>query len=117
MAITEKTRLEMEAGVRANMTHAGKKPRPHNVAMRLENAMLRQERLAQIQAWQREGRIAVSAVMELAVASGLTPVQRIAVKVGDLQFTDPVAKTYGEWPSELLLANVALALEAGQDRK
>jgi hypothetical protein len=76
------------------------------------------ERHLQLKSWEADGRIRIVRMLDEAktIARGLA-VHYTVVRIGSkLEFDDRNAEAQGGWPSELFMAQIALALEANQDK-
>jgi len=114
MPITERTRLEMEAGAKAVAAQHGKMlPADY-----MEAVLRTADRHAQLKAWEAEGRIRVEKMAARDPNTGYTMMRWIEIKIGSkLCFdTRETEHDMGSFPSELLIAQIALALEANQDK-
>ena len=109
MALSEKTILEMEAGARAVAKYNSDDPMS---VEQMENTLKIAHRYAQYQKWEREGRIST-----YTLRGDDRPQRFRQIHYGSLVFTDRDAEEHGSFPSELLIAQIALALTAGQDKK
>lgn len=119
MPFTEQTKQEMIAGARAvaaaNGLHVTITPDY------MEAVFNTQKRMAAIRAWEKEGVIAIEKRQTVATQQPGWPYQRFVtwtvVHVGPHEFEDRDAEMKGIFPSELLLAQVALCLAAGEAEK
>lgn len=116
MPITEQTRLEMQAGAKAVANTRGITLAPDYFDAVLRTA----DRHAQLMAWEAEGRLRIAKrVLYPPLDTGSTGSTRwIEIQIGTkLKFdTRETEKDMGAFPSELLIAQIALALEANQDK-
>ena len=113
MPLSERTIEEMKAGAAALAAHAGQ----HGISPAYMEAMIRtQERAKWLVSLEKEGRIKIvkQARYRTNVKEDAT---RTEVFVGDNKFTDESAELTGAFPSEVLVAQVAMALAAGEDIK
>lgn len=117
MALSDRTIEEMRAGALAVAKHAG----ANGLDEAYMEAMLRtQVRAAWLKTLAREGRIMIETVSENRHKVGHNGTQLVAynvVHVGDNKFRDEVAELTGAWPSEVLTAQIVLALGAGEAEK
>lgn len=118
--ISDRTRAEMEAGALAVAKAAGKNSLPPGY---MEALLKTQDRHKLFRQWEREGKIHVNRVAThspyIDPSDGMPPVQwRTVVRVLSrtrkeyATFTDEIAEAAGGFPSEVLIANIALALSA-----
>ena len=115
MPITERTRLEMQAGARAIANTRGVTLAPDYFDAVLRTA----DRHAQLMLWEAEGRLRIEKKMDWAPYGTINPVNQrwIEIHIGKLIFdTRETEQDMGSFPSELLIAKIALALEANQDK-
>jgi hypothetical protein len=76
------------------------------------------ERHLQLKSWEAAGRIRILRMLDdgKITARGMA-VHYTVVRIGSkLRFDDRNAEAQGGWPSELFMAQIALALEANQDK-
>ena len=116
MALSEKTLLEMEAGARALAKFNSDDLMS---AEQMENTLKIAHRYAQYQKWERDGLISTEWILcyPYIVRENGRPQRFRQIHCGSLVFTDRDAEEHGSFPSELLIAQIALALAAGQDKK
>jgi len=110
--------MEMAAGAQAVANQSGKVLPADYMDAILRTA----DRHAQLKAWEAEGRIHIEKRVsyppyDAAETGGLT-VRWIEIRIGSkLKFdTRETEQDMGSFPSELLIARIALALEANQDK-
>lgn len=112
MALSQKTIDEMKAGAMALANHASK----HGIDEEYMQAMIRtQQRAAWLKRLDSEGKIKLERIIRAntsARVNGKFDVPVTVVHVGDETFDDPSGEMVGAWPSEILVARVALALTA-----
>jgi hypothetical protein len=107
--LSEKTLAEMKAGAEQVAIHANKT----GVDPEYMEAMIRtQQRAAWLKKREAEGKIEIVRTCRPnpGIDKHVAPVT--IVKVGDELFDDPNGELVGAWPSEVLVARVALALGA-----
>ena len=114
MPVTERTKLEMMAGAKALAAARGV-----NVTISpeyMDAVFNTQKRMACIRAWEKEGIITIEKRQEIKAPDMIgvrtMPVTWTIIHVGKHEFEDRDAESKGIFPSELLLANVALCIEA-----
>lgn len=113
MPITEQTRREMEAGARA-VANISRSVLPPDY---LEAVLRTADRHAQLMAWEAQGRLRIEKKTDWALYGTVT--QRwIEISIGSkiTYDTRETEQDMGSFPSELLIAKIALALEANQDK-
>ena len=115
--LSQKTLDEMRAGAEQLARHANK----NGVDEDYMAAMIRtQQRAAWLKTLEQEGKITIFRSIRkhtsIKVVDGKLDMQVTIVKVGDEEFDDPNGELVGAWPSEVLVARVALALTAGQGK-
>lgn len=107
MPISEKTLAEMEAGALALAKSRGETELSPGY---LEAIVRTQMRYNCMRAWEKEGKITIEPVI-------LDNTRRAAayklIHCGDVTFDDRDAESRGAYPSEVLIANIALALSSG----
>lgn len=111
MPLSEQTIAEMKAGMGAVAKAGGQEV--DNAYM---DAMIRTGiRAKWLRDQEKAGKIKIEKVMRRNTGGQRTPGDgfEFMVRVGTEQFWDPNACLLGYWPSEVLLAQVALALGAG----
>ena len=116
MPITAQTRLEMEAGALALAKQRGQNSLPEGY---MDAVIRTHERHLQLKSWEAAGRIRIERRLDDMKMRGLHGVacHYTLVHIGSaLHFDDRNAEALGGWPSELFMAQVALALEANQDK-
>jgi hypothetical protein len=114
MPITEQTRREMEAGALALAKLRGQDTLPPGY---MEAVIRTHERHLQLKSWEAAGRIRIIRLMDDSKTARGCTVHYTVVRIGSqLEFDDRNAEAQGGWPSELFMAQIALALEANQDR-
>jgi hypothetical protein len=124
MPLSDKTLAEMEAGALALANQHGENALPpgYMEAMTgyMEAMIRRQERHRLLKAWEKEGKITVERVMR---PTRVNPeaIQMMTsynlIHCGDVIFDDVDAESRGAYPSEVLIANIALAISSGQCNK
>lgn len=102
----------MEAGARAAHKAAGAPLSPTYMA----DIMRTQERMAQLKKWERDDKVKIEFATRYRTNTE-EPIRATIVHVGELQFQDLHAQEVGSWPSEVLIAEIALALMAGQGNR
>lgn len=111
MGLSQRTIDEMKAGMKQVAAHSGN----GDVSDDYMDAMIRTGvRAKWLRDREREGRLRIEKVMRAATNTktpGEVPVY--IVYIGQEQFADDNACLTGCWPSEVLMAHVALALGAG----
>ena len=116
MPITAQTRLEMEAGALALAKQHGQ----NSLSEGYMDAVIRtHERHLQLKSWEAAGRIRIERRLDHIKMQALKGVSChfTIVHIGSfLHFDDRNAEALGGWPSELFMAQIALALEANQDK-
>lgn len=113
MALSQKTIEEMRAGAATVAAHAS----TNGIDPAYMEAMIRtQQRAAWLKDQQKAGFCAVVNINRHNT-NDKTHATYTVVKVGDEVFDDVNAELTGGWPSEVLLARVALAISAGQGAK
>lgn len=113
--LSEKTRLEMEAGAKALAVNNGI---DEALAPEYMAAIIRtQQRMRQLQIWENDRKVEIEYTSHMNVGrDGMQ--HRAYVHVLDANgrrwtaFDDALAERCGGWPSEVLMANIALALQA-----
>lgn len=119
MPLSERTIAEMRAGAATVAAHAG----AHGIDEAYMEAMIRtQQRAKWLKVLQSEGRVRVEQQSRPHTSSkvneqGIRISTRTVVWVGDNEFTDESAELTGAFPSEVLVAQVAMALAAGEGEK
>ena len=109
MPITAQTRLEMEAGALALAKQRGQNSLPEGY---MDAVIRTHERHLQLKSWEAAGRIRIERKLD-----HIKPCHYTIVHIGSsLHFDDRNAEAVGGWPSELFMAQIALALEANQDK-
>lgn len=117
MGMSEKTRLEMEAGARQLAVVRGEDLSPEYMAAALRT----QERDAQLRRWITGNKVKVLDPARYIAGTVRykrdlmpdTPTHVVLKVLPDgPEFTDKEAEKNGGYPSELLIANLALALQA-----
>lgn len=111
MPLSEQTIAEMKAGMGAVAKAEGRQ-----IDSDYMDAMIRTGiRAKWLADQQKSGKIRIEKVVRRNTGGAKTPGDafEFVVHVGLEQFTDPNACLLGYWPSEVLLAQVALALGAG----
>lgn len=111
--LSERTIAEMRAGAETLAKHANKS----GVSEDYMQAMIRtQQRAAWLKTLEQEGRIRIERCIRphtaIKVLEGKLDYTVTLVRVGDETFDDPNGELVGAWPSEVLVARVALALGA-----
>lgn len=114
--LSQKTIDEMRAGAEQLARHANK----NGVDEAYMEAMIRtQQRAAWLKALERDGKIVIERSIRrftsIKVEDGKLDYPVTLVKVGTEIFDDPNGELVGSWPSEVLVARVALALGATGD--
>lgn len=115
MPLSEKTLDEMRAGALEVAKNAG----AGFVDPAYMEAMIRTQQRAQfLKSLEQEGKIRIERVLrphtsDIEKRHGYNG-QKTLVWVGQHSFEDPSGELTGAWPSEVLVANVALALAAGE---
>lgn len=114
--LSQKTIDEMRAGAEQLARHANK----NGVDETYMEAMIRtQQRAVWLKALEREGKIKIERIVRphssIRVAGGQLDYPVTLVMVGAETFDDPNGELVGSWPSEVLVARVALALGATGD--
>lgn len=114
MPITEQTRREMEAGAKAIANTSGYKLPADYVDVVLRTA----DRHAQLMLWEAEGRIRIEKMTGVDPATGCVEARWLEIRIGSkiTYDTRETEQDMGSFPSELLIAKIALALEANQDK-
>jgi hypothetical protein len=103
----------MAAGAAAVAAHA----RDVSVSPELiERAFATAERSKALCHWQSEGKCHIEQVIRPHTNMRIGRTFR-EVSVGGLKFSEPDVEQVGGWPSELLFAQIALAVTAGQWKK
>lgn len=112
--ITERTRQEMEAGARVVASNTGMVTGPEYMDAVLRTA----DRYAQLQAWEAEGRLRLVKQVGHDQYGGGTRERWVEVRIGRFTFDSrkPEYQAAGSFPSELMFAQIALALNAQQDK-
>lgn len=106
--ITERTRQEMEAGARA-LSKGNALPEGY-----MDAIMRTADRMAQLEQWAKDGRVVIDKTVRY---YGSMRQRQTIIHVGTkLTFHDEFAEANGSFPSELMIAKIALALEANQDK-
>jgi hypothetical protein len=116
MPITEQTLLEMEAGAKALAKQRGQDTLPPGY---MEAIIRTHERHLQLKSWEAAGRIRIVRMLDDENMRNLhgRAAHYTIVRIGSqLRFDDRNSETEGGWPSELFMAQIALALEANQDK-
>lgn len=118
--ISDRTLAEMTEGARMNKVHAGDVTKITPEYM--ETIIRTQQRAAQIKAWEKSGHIRVEYAFRRNTGDKTEPLQSTIVHVklkggGETQFEDIEAQKNGAWPSEVLVANIALAIMANQGKE
>lgn len=113
MPLSEKTLAEMRAGAEAVARFAG----ANGLTPEYMEAMVRtQQRAAWLKDLEKLGHLRIERVARLRTNDKALEA-RTVVYVGDNTFEDPSAEMTGAWPSEVVCAQIALALTAGQGVK
>ena len=117
MPLSDKTLAEMEAGALALANQRGESTLP---AGYMEAMVRTQERHRLLKNWEKEGKIIIERVIRPhrvnpEAIQMITPYN--LVHVGDVTFDDVDAESRGAYPSEVLIANIALCLGAGAKTK
>ena len=116
MPITAQTRLEMEAGALALAKQHGQ----NSLSEGYMDAVIRtHERHLQLKSWEAAGRIRIERRLDqdkMRELHGVACHFTIVHSGSSLRFSDRDAEAMGGWPSELFMAQIALALEANQDK-
>jgi hypothetical protein len=110
MPLSEQTLAELDAGVRQLAKNAGAELPPEY----MERVVATQARMAQLKRWEREGAITVEWSMRVSTSNKESAIKRTFIHVGPHTFNDIPAEEAGCFPSEVLIANIALALAAGE---
>jgi hypothetical protein len=117
MPLSEKTLAEMEAGALALAKQRGESELPPGYM----EAMIRvQERHRLLKVWVEAEQITIECVIPPSHDPGmrLRPGQAYnIIHCGALTFDDISAEEHGMYPSELLIANLSLAIMSGQANK
>jgi hypothetical protein len=113
MVLSEKTQAEMEAGALALAKKQGQDTLPSGYM----DALLRtQSRAALLHLWERKGLLQVETVISYAYEPVTNAPHKIVTMLYHVKngptFDDAQAALAGAAPSELLIANIALALQA-----
>lgn len=111
--LSDRTIAEMKAGAEQLAKHAGRS----GVDETYMEAMIRtQQRAAWLKRLEQEGEIRIERIIRpctsMKVIDGKLDYHVTVVHVGDETFDDPNGELVGAWPSEVLVARVALALGA-----
>lgn len=114
--LSEKTIAEMKAGARclAEQLTAGHVDPDYMAAM-----IRTQERAKCLRELERDGKIIIEQVTRRhtnvnKVQGGDGVLTYHVIRVGKLEFRDEIGEMTGAWPSEVLVAQIVLALQAGQ---
>lgn len=83
----------------------------------MEAVLNTQQRYLQLKQWERDGVIEIEMQTRYHTNAKDEPARSTLIRVGEHTFSDPIGEERGQWPSELLMAQVALAVMAGQGRK
>lgn len=113
MPISEQTKLEMEAGALQLAKVLGKVELPPGY---MEQVYATQMRHRQLKEWEKEGHITIEWVGRRDTKNERAA-HHVMVHCGEHSFNDIPAEEAGAFPSEVLIANIALALAAGQGNK
>lgn len=115
MALSAKTLAEMRAGALALAAHANK----DGIDPAYMDAMIKtQQRAAFLRSLAQERKITIEKTPRpRSNDKTYGPPEQIVVYVGGEMFTDEIALMSGSWPSEALVAQVALAVAAGVGAK
>lgn len=115
MPLSEKTLAEMAAGAEAVAKHLGKSGIDPEY---MESMVRTQQRAMFLQNLDREGKIRVERKTRPRTNDPMSgPQTTTVVHVGTNSFDDPSGEMIGAWPSEVLVAQVAMALAAGEGEK
>lgn len=110
MAINARTLAEMEAGARALAQAQGRDADVSDLLYRVRTVAERHEALKR---WERKGLIRIERTSETNLKSNQLEHRTLHhVKDGPTFEDSPEALTYGGYPSELLVAQIALAIAA-----
>ena len=116
MALSEQTIAELRAGAAAVAVHASK----DGIDPAYMDAMIRtQQRARWLKTLEKEGKIRIVITQRMSmqkrdpVTNEVLRAATHVVWVGEEQFDDPAGELVGAWPSEVLVAQIALALSAG----
>ena len=113
--LSEKTIAEMRAGAASVTSHAGE----HCLDPTYMETLIRtQQRANWLQALECQNKISIVRTMRPHTnvkrdRHGVWLTGMYVIHVGEHKFTDPLGEQTGTWPSEILTAQVALALGAG----
>ena len=114
--LSEKTIAEMHAGALNVNKHAGE----HGLNPQYMDAIIRtQQRANWLQTLERQNKISIVRTMRPHTnmkrdKNGALLYGLYVIHVGEHKFTDILGEQTGTWPSEILTAQVALALGAGE---
>lgn len=107
--LSEKTIAEMRTGAAQLARHANKS----GVDETYMDAMIRtQQRAAWLKRLEQEGKVKIERVLRRHTCVKDLDYNVTVVRVGDETFDDPNGELVGAWPSEVLVARVAMALGA-----
>lgn len=101
MALIQKTIDEMTAGAKELARQRGESELPPGY---MEAIIRTQQRRKLLTSWEKQGKITIERVVYN------------RIHIGSLSFDDIDAEKVGGYPSEVLIANIALALDAGQGK-
>jgi hypothetical protein len=115
MPLSDKTLAEMQAGALTLAIHRGE------IALDpgYMEAMIRtQERAKLMKIWEAEGTIRIEHVINpVKPVPGIRPPSYKVIHCGICTFQDIDAEMSGGYPSEILVANIALAISSGEHKK
>lgn len=113
MALSRRTLEEMEVGARQVAKNEGREDITPDY---MEKVLNTYARYAQLLQWNRDGVIEIRRVRRATGHISETKIETEII-VGDNIFKDNNANVDGTWPTELMFAQIALAVAAGQGRK
>jgi hypothetical protein len=112
MPLSDRTLAEMKAGAEKVAENNGTELDPGW----LDRIVTIQDRMRVLRFWENKGIVRMERVTVPREDDATGPINRVVrriVWVGPKSFTDEVAELNGCWPSELLIAEVTLAIDAG----
>lgn len=109
--LSARTIAEMKAGAETLAAHAGK----NGIDPEYMEAMIRtQQRASWLKALEKDGKIKIERLIRQHSNSDRHIPPTTVVHIGTETFDDVNAELTGSWPSEVLVARIAMALAAGQ---
>lgn len=109
-ALSDKTLEEMRAGAASVAAAAGASGIDPDYFAALTRTQIRAKWLKDLE---KEGKLRIDRKIRIHTSDKMSATASITVWIGEEPFSDPVGEITGVWPSEVLTAQIALALQAG----